>query len=76
MKALARLKPPRATALVGHEPWLGMFLSGHLGCERTAEILFAKGGAALVKVPDGPAKSRGKSSLMWLMTQDQLAGSA
>lgn len=71
--ALAKLRPPRAAALVGHEPWLGIFLASQLGCERSAEILFTKGGAALVKTADGAPKPRGKNSLMWLLTQDQLA---
>ena len=79
-KALARLSRlglPRRIALVGHEPWLGEFLSlliaeGPEGKAR-AHIEFAKGGAALV---DAPKLAKGQGRLLWLMTQDQLSALA
>jgi phosphohistidine phosphatase len=71
---LARMRLPRAVALVGHEPWLGEFLSlliaGGAGSAR-AEI--DKGGAALVQA-DSPAKGAGV--LAWRMTREQLAAMA
>jgi phosphohistidine phosphatase len=72
LSLLGRQKLPKGAALVGHEPWLGEFLS-LLICGRTdAGLEFAKGGAARVEIPaDGRAKGRGR--LHWLLTQDQLA---
>ena len=76
-KALARLsrmRVPRAVALVGHEPWLGEFLSLLIaGGAGGARVEFDKGGAALVQA-DSPAKGAGL--LLWLMTREQLAAMA
>ncbi len=75
-KALAELGRqglPASAALVGHEPWLGEFLSLLIGGRRDAGLEFAKGGAARVAIPDGGARAKGRGRLLWLMTQDQLA---
>lgn len=71
---LARMRLPRAVALVGHEPWLGEFLSLLIaGGAGSARVEFDKGGAALVQA-DSPAKGGGV--LVWLMTREQLASLA
>jgi phosphohistidine phosphatase len=71
---LARLRLPRAVAIVGHEPWLGEFLSLMIaGGARSARTELDKGGAALVRA-DSPAKGGGV--LVWLMTREQLASLA
>ena len=71
---IARMRLPRAVALVGHEPWLGEFLSLLIaGGAGTARAELDKGGAALVQA-DAPAKGGGV--LVWLMTQGQLASLA
>jgi phosphohistidine phosphatase len=71
---LARMRLPRAVALVGHEPWLGEFLSLLIaGGTGTARAELDKGGAGLVRA-DSPAKGGGV--LAWLMTQEQLASLA
>jgi phosphohistidine phosphatase len=68
---LARQRPPRVLALVGHEPWLGEFLSLLICGRKDAGLGFGKGGAAWVEIPEGaPAKGRGR--LHWLLSQDQL----
>jgi phosphohistidine phosphatase len=76
-KALARLgrmRLPRAVALVGHEPWLGEFLSLMIaGGAKSARAELDKGGAALI-LADSPVKGGGV--LIWLMTQEQLASLA
>ena len=74
--ALARQDLPATAALVGHEPWLGEFLSLVIAGEAGAGLRFAKGGAARVEIPDGGARARGRGRLHWLMTQDQLAALA
>ena len=68
---LGRQKLPKTAALVGHEPWLGEFLSLLLCGRKGAGLGLDKGGAALVEISAGAAKGRGR--LHWLMTQDQLA---
>lgn len=73
LPALAEKKLPRAFALVGHEPWLGEFLSLLIAGNETAQIGFAKGGAALVSAP---SLAKGQATLAWLLTQDQLAALA
>jgi phosphohistidine phosphatase len=75
-KALAALargfrkRPPRCMALVGHEPWLGEFLSLLVAGDTRAGFEFDKGGACLI---EAPSLAKGKGRLLWLMTQDQLA---
>lgn len=71
--ALARMGLPEAAALVGHEPWLGAFLSLLLCGRAGAGLEFAKGGAARIEVPGAGARARGRGRLLWLLTQDQLA---
>jgi phosphohistidine phosphatase len=73
LAALARQKLPPAAALVGHEPWLGAFLSLLLAGETGLGLEFAKGGAARVEIPGGGTRARGRGRLIWLLTQDQLA---
>jgi phosphohistidine phosphatase len=75
-KALAALargtrkRPPRSLALVGHEPWLGGFLSLLVAGDARAGFEFDKGGACLIETP---SLAKGRGRLLWLMTQDQLA---
>jgi phosphohistidine phosphatase len=72
LSMLTRQKLPKTAALVGHEPWLGDFLS-LLVCGRTgAGLGLDKGGAAYVEIADG-GKAKGRGRLHWLLTQDQLA---
>ncbi len=73
LSALAKKRLPRSLALVGHEPWLGEFLSLLIAGDTRAGLEFAKGGAALVSL-DGFAPRAGR--LEWLLTQDQLAALA
>ncbi len=71
---LARMRLPRAVALVGHEPWLGEFLSLLIaGGAKSARAELDKGGAALIEA-DAPVKGGGV--LIWLLTQEQLASLA
>lgn len=81
---LARQKLPKTAALVGHEPWLGEFLSLLLCGRAGAGLELDKGGAALVEIadgakaqlvlgPKGKALGKGGGRLHWLLTQDQLA---
>lgn len=71
---LARMRLPRAVALVGHEPWLGEFLSVMIAGEaKAARVELDKGGAALVHA-EAPVKGGGV--LIWLMTREQLASLA
>jgi phosphohistidine phosphatase len=70
---LARQDLPKSAALVGHEPWLGEFLSLLIGGGTGAGLEFAKGGAARVEIPDGGSRAKGRGRLLWLLTQDQLA---
>ncbi|MBW8890012.1 MAG: histidine phosphatase family protein [Fibrobacteres bacterium] len=72
LSLLARQRLPKMAALVGHEPWLGEFLSLLICGRADAGLGFEKGGAAWVEIPpSGKAKGRGR--LHWLLTQDQLA---
>ncbi len=70
---LSRLGLPRRIALVGHEPWLGEFLSLLIGGDARSRIEFSKGGACLV---DAPKLAKGQGRLLWLMTQGQLSALA
>jgi phosphohistidine phosphatase len=71
---LARMRLPRAVALVGHEPWLGEFLSLMIaGGAKTARAELDKGGAGLLQAD---SLGKGGSTLIWLMTQEQLASLA
>lgn len=70
---LSRLRLPRRIALVGHEPWLGEFLSILVAGDTRARFGFAKGGAAMVETT---ALDKDIGSLVWLMTQDQLSALA
>jgi phosphohistidine phosphatase len=81
---LARQKLPKTAALVGHEPWLGEFLSLLLFGRTGAGLGLDKGGAAYVEIadgakaqlvlgPKGEALGKGRGRLHWLLTQDQLA---
>jgi phosphohistidine phosphatase len=70
---LGRQGLPASAALVGHEPWLGEFLSLLIAGQSDAGLVFAKGGAARVEIPDGGSRARGRGRLLWLLTQDQLA---
>ena len=76
LAALRRQRLPRAAALVGHEPWLGEFLSLLLCGRAGAGLEFAKGGAACIEIPDGGVRAKGRGRLRWLLTQDQLAALA
>ena len=63
--AALKTHPPGARiALVGHEPLLGALLARLLGAAQGAQLAFARGGAALVDLPNGPAAggSAGSSS--------------
>jgi phosphohistidine phosphatase len=70
LETLAHMKLPRSMALVGHEPWLGEFLSLLIaGGAKYASAALDKGGACLV---EAESMDRGKGVLRWLLTQDQL----
>src|SRR6267143_2444710 len=63
--AALKIPPPDARiALVGHEPLLGALLARLLGAARGAQLAFAKGGAALVDLPNGPAAA---GRLRWFL---------
>jgi phosphohistidine phosphatase len=68
---LTRQKLPKTAVLVGHEPWLGEFLSLLLCGRAGVGLGLDKGGAAMVEIAAGAPKGRGR--LHWLLTQDQLA---
>lgn len=70
---LSRMRLPDSIALVGHEPWLGEFLSLLITGNADAQVKLAKGGAAWLET-DG--LKPGKGRLIWLMTQEQLAALA
>ena len=55
--------------LVGHEPWLGEFLSLLVAGRPGARFRMAKGGACLVHAD---AIAPGGGSLAWFLTQDHL----
>jgi phosphohistidine phosphatase len=69
LKSLARLRPSKRIALVGHEPWLGRFVSLLISGSADAKVEIGKGGACLV---EAEALHAGAGSLVWMMTQDQL----
>lgn len=67
---MGHARPPRSVALVGHEPWLGEFLSLLIaGGAKYASASLDKGGVCLV---EAESMDRGKGVLRWLLTQDQL----
>ncbi len=71
---LARMRLPRSVILVGHEPWLGEFLSLLIaGGANQAKAEMDKGGACLVECE---SLDRGKGVLHWLLTQEQLGALA
>lgn len=70
---LSRMKLPGTLALVGHEPWLGGFLSLLIAGDAPARIGLDKGGACLVEAEE---MKKGKGRLVWLMTREQLAALA
>ncbi|MDQ3002733.1 MAG: histidine phosphatase family protein [Fibrobacterota bacterium] len=70
---LARMRLPASIALVGHQPWLGEFLSLLIAGDERAQIGLDKGGACLV---EAEALGKGKGGLVWLLTQEQLASLA
>lgn len=72
LSLLPRQRLPKAAALVGHEPWLGEFLSLLICGRADAGLSLKKGGAAWVEIPAG-GKAQGRGRLHWLLTQDQLA---
>jgi phosphohistidine phosphatase len=57
-------------AIVGHEPFLGEFVSYCLAGEKSSFIRLKKGGIAALE-PDGPIKP-GRCCLVWLMEPGQL----
>ncbi|MEO6096820.1 MAG: histidine phosphatase family protein [Fibrobacteria bacterium] len=73
LETLAHMHPkrlPRSMVLVGHEPWLGEFLSLLIaGGAKYASTALDKGGACLV---EAESLDRGKGVLRWLLTQEQL----
>jgi phosphohistidine phosphatase len=72
LSLLARQRLPKSAALVGHEPWLGEFLSLLICGRPDAGLGLEKGGAAWVQIAEG-GKAKGRGRLHWLLTQDQLA---
>jgi phosphohistidine phosphatase len=63
--AALQTHPVNATvALVGHEPILGALLARLLGATCTGKLTLEKGGAALVDLPDGPARA---GRLVWFL---------
>ncbi len=76
LASLSRQKPPGTAALVGHEPWLGEFLSLLISGTAGAGLAFSKGGAALVALPGKGARAKGRGTLEWLLTRGQLAALA
>jgi len=72
LSALREQRLPGTAALVGHEPWLGDFLSLLICGRKDAGLELAKGGAAWVEIEKG-AGFKGRGRLHWLLTQDQLA---
>lgn len=73
LEALARKRLPKSIAMVGHEPWLGRFLSLLLAGNEHVRFELDKGGACLV---ESASLAKGKGRLVWFMTQDQLAALA
>jgi phosphohistidine phosphatase len=70
---LSRQRFPGTVALVGHEPWLGEFLSLLVAGDKLARLALDKGGACLA---ESKSFAKGKADLIWLLTQDQLAALA
>ena len=70
---LARMHLPDSIALVGHDPWLGEFLSLLIAGNIDAHLKLDKGGGALLEVD---ALKPGKGRLIWLITQAQFAALA
>jgi phosphohistidine phosphatase len=63
-------RPGNSIAIVGHQPDLGLYASWLLG-EKGVQVLFAKGGAALIHTEGAFAKATGE--LVWLITPDWVA---
>ena len=72
VQALARMRLPHTIAIVGHEPWLGEFLSMLLTGRSGAGLAFAKAGAALVRF-EGSRPAKGRGNLVWLLLPEQLS---
>ncbi len=70
MAKLSKQRLPKSIALVGHEPWLGEFISLLIAGKALARVEMGKGGAGLV---DSEALKAGHGTLLWLLSQDQLA---
>lgn len=70
LAALARLHPPSAFAVVGHEPNLGEIVSLLISGTAGAGTPLEKGSACLI---EADALAPGAGRLVWSMTQDQLA---
>ncbi len=63
-EVLDGLRARKLVALVGHEPSLSALLARLLGTSQDARLVFKKGGAALVDVPDGLAAG---GRLVWYL---------
>lgn len=77
---LARMRLPKSIALVGHEPWLGEFITlliagkaGAIAGKTQSVMEMGKGGGCLL---DAAALKSGQARMRWLLTQDQLAAQA
>lgn len=62
-RALSTLAPPRAIALVGHEPELGQFAASLLSA--SAPLAFKKGGACRIDLETWPPSGPGR--LVWFL---------
>ena len=62
----------RSILLVGHEPWLSMFMSGLLSGGTDVAILLKKGG--LAKLTTENLRHARCATLEWLLTPAELAG--
>ncbi len=69
LSALGRMKLRSRVAIVGHEPWLGDFLTLLIAPKGPIAFKWTKGGACLVETPE---VGRGNGRLLWFLTQDQL----
>jgi phosphohistidine phosphatase len=71
---LQKQRDDRVIGMVGHEPDLGMLVSGLLAAPESHFVEFKKGGACLL---DWPANvTAGDAVLRWLVTPSQLRGIA
>ena len=69
LKRLGKMKLPRSIALVGHEPWLGEFLSLLTTGKPGGRFRLDKGGCCLV---EAASLGKAKGTLVWLLTQNHL----